>query len=292
MELWSALANELELDYDVTTHSFSDKLQALHDGHADIGLGCISITPERESYLDFSLPIMNSGYQAVSLTDESAMPTFSTQSRRMLLILMACVLFYAHLMWWTERGRDTINDRYFPGIFEAVWFSIVTMSTVGYGDISPKKWVGRISAILMILTGVTAFGIIFGQFAADAMQEQARYPVQSIKDLNSYTIATKTDTAAAEFLRQRGIDTKEHDTIEEAFDDLLAHRANLVLFDKPFVDSFVQQHQEAVQVGPLFSPHYYGIAMKEGSDLKERLDQAILKMKANGLYQAIYDRWF
>lgn len=43
------------------------------------------------------------------------------------------------------------------GFGEALYFSIVTLTTVGYGDISPHTAVGRFFAVVMIIAGVGAF---------------------------------------------------------------------------------------------------------------------------------------
>ncbi|WP_220718921.1 potassium channel family protein [Agarivorans litoreus] len=45
---------------------------------------------------------------------------------------------------------------------EALWWAIVTISTVGYGDFVPVTDAGRIIAGVMILTGVGFFGAISG----------------------------------------------------------------------------------------------------------------------------------
>lgn len=36
----------------------------------------------------------------------------------------------------------------------AVYFSIVTMTTVGFGDVTPLSEIGRLLTVLMILTGI------------------------------------------------------------------------------------------------------------------------------------------
>lgn len=43
------------------------------------------------------------------------------------------------------------------GFFDSLYFSIVTMATVGYGDITPKTIAGRIVALVMIVGGVSTF---------------------------------------------------------------------------------------------------------------------------------------
>ena len=48
---------------------------------------------------------------------------------------------------------------------DALWWSIVTISTVGYGDSYPVTTGGRIVAVLLILIGVGVFGYIAGFMA-------------------------------------------------------------------------------------------------------------------------------
>ncbi|HFI0035845.1 TPA: potassium channel family protein [Streptococcus suis] len=44
--------------------------------------------------------------------------------------------------------------------FDAVWWSIVTMTTVGYGDIVPQDTISKIIAILLMLVGISTFGMV------------------------------------------------------------------------------------------------------------------------------------
>lgn len=45
---------------------------------------------------------------------------------------------------------------------QAIWWSLVTISTVGYGDYYPVTTMGRIFGGILIVTGVSFFGIISG----------------------------------------------------------------------------------------------------------------------------------
>jgi voltage-gated potassium channel len=51
-----------------------------------------------------------------------------------------------------------------PG--DAIWWSIVTIATVGYGDFAPVTIEGRFVALLLMFTGVGLFGTISGLIAA------------------------------------------------------------------------------------------------------------------------------
>ena len=45
---------------------------------------------------------------------------------------------------------------------DALWWSIVTCTTVGYGDISPSTTVGRVVAVILMLFGIGLIGMLTG----------------------------------------------------------------------------------------------------------------------------------
>ena len=290
--LWEAMADELELDYELDLLSFDEKLDAIRTKRADVAIGCISVSAERERDMDFTHALTTNGFSAASLIEASLIPSFSDESLKMLLVLLLFVIFFAHLMWWSEHGQSAISDHYFPGVFQSIWFSLVTMSTVGYGDIAPQRWLGRISAALLILTGVTAFGVIFSQFAADAIGQRAANPVHSISDLRTYVIGTKEGTAAEIYLNSLGVETKAHGHLVEATEAMRDGDVDVVMHDTLAITHLVQHSEDLVMTGPGFSPHYIGIALQESSPLRESINAALLKLQSDGRYQAVHDRWF
>ena len=50
--------------------------------------------------------------------------------------------------------------------FDALWWSAATITTVGYGDISPVTAVGRIAGVFAMVVGITSFGLLTASFAA------------------------------------------------------------------------------------------------------------------------------
>ena len=49
--------------------------------------------------------------------------------------------------------------------FDALWWAVSTMTTVGYGDKVPVTMEGRLVAIVLMITGVGLFGVLTGLFA-------------------------------------------------------------------------------------------------------------------------------
>ncbi len=58
----------------------------------------------------------------------------------------------------TNAGFATFGD--------ALWWAIVTLATVGYGDIVPKTTAGRLDGVMIMITGVAILGLLAGSLAS------------------------------------------------------------------------------------------------------------------------------
>lgn len=68
-----------------------------------------------------------------------------------LFTLFSIIFVYSGLIYQIEHA---INPQAFRHFFDALYFCIVTMTTVGFGDITPLSEAGRWITLAMILTGV------------------------------------------------------------------------------------------------------------------------------------------
>ncbi|MDT8858591.1 NAD-binding protein [Alkalihalobacillus sp. MEB130] len=57
----------------------------------------------------------------------------------------------------------------FPTWFEGIWWALVTVSTVGYGDFVPESTITRVVAILLIFAGVGFMTLLVTSFAGAAI---------------------------------------------------------------------------------------------------------------------------
>jgi voltage-gated potassium channel len=70
---------------------------------------------------------------------------------RILLTLFTIIFIYSGLIYQVEHKA---NSKAFGTFLDAFYFSVVTMTTVGFGDVTPVSEGGRLLTVLMILTGI------------------------------------------------------------------------------------------------------------------------------------------
>jgi voltage-gated potassium channel len=69
-------------------------------------------------------------------------------------------------------------ERYVPGTHirtfgDAIWWSITTVTTVGYGDLTPVTGAGKVVAVALMLGGITLLGVVTATLASWIVQRVA-----------------------------------------------------------------------------------------------------------------------
>lgn len=85
------------------------------------------------------------------------------------LAALATVFFSAFTFHYFEYGHN-------PGVhtlFDSVWWALVTVTTVGYGDIVPVTTAGRLVAIFLMLTGIGTLGALTTSIITHVIRRQA-----------------------------------------------------------------------------------------------------------------------
>ncbi|NCJ07334.1 ion transporter [Synechococcales cyanobacterium C] len=90
---------------------------------------------------------------------------------RILFTLFAIVFVYSGLIYQVE---NPINPGQFQTFLDAFYFSVVTMTTVGFGDVTPISEGGRLLTVLMILTGVALIPWQVGNLVRQLVQPQTQ----------------------------------------------------------------------------------------------------------------------
>ena len=93
--------------------------------------------------------------------------------------------------------------------WDAFWYSIVTITTVGYGDFFPITFWGRVTAMFIMITGVGIIGMLASLMSSlligspSAQREQAAQIAESVPKIENELAALKNEVAAIRQLLEK-----------------------------------------------------------------------------------------
>ncbi len=299
IDLWEEIARVTGTEFVYRRLPFEQLLEEVAAGKADVGLAGISIRWQREEAMDFSYPYMDSGlrilsrragYRLAGMWDVIA----ESGAFRWLLYLALFLTLCAHLLYFAEKGSEAISDRYVPGIFEAAWCIFATMTTVGYGDIVPRQWAGRIVSVLVMVTGIALFGIVVAELSVGLTFSRLQSEINGPEDLQGRLVATVAGSTSIAVIERYGARIDPQETIDLAYERLGRGEVDAVVFDGPALLYYMKNRpsNEIVFTGGVFDEQSYGIAFPNDSPLREPVNVAILQLQENGRYRQIYEKWF
>jgi polar amino acid transport system substrate-binding protein len=302
VELWECIAEILGWKFDYKVTPIHKAVEALQTGKLDVAFGAITRTKEREKRIDFSHFTLQTGL-AIMIRRNSPQRVFASVAQiarhnsrgimRGIIFFSTLLLGIAHALWLIERGNG-VGAMYQQGIIESLWWTVVTLGTIGYGDIVPVTTPGRIFGTAVIVIAVILYGLLLAKITAFFTLERLQYHIQNARDLMNRRVATKANTAVVATCENIGANVTGMKDLKDAIIALKRGHVDAVVFDAPTL--YYHEHTEAdhelLILGNHFAMQTYGFALKHNSALRNSINIAILETIENGTYESLYKKWF
>ncbi|QGZ59447.1 transporter substrate-binding domain-containing protein [Paraburkholderia acidiphila] len=302
IDIWYEIARRMHVDFtwDLVAQQ-PDLLTAIQRGDADIAIAAITMTPEREKRVDFSLPYFDSGLQIMvrAQNDNSFIASLRSVPwlalAEFLAVAVVIVFMLANLVWLMERRNDpNFQKPWLRAVGEGLWVTMLIIATGEHGERESAGLWKRILVPVMWLIGV----VLIAQFTATVTSFQTVARLQSNirgpDDLPGKKIGTVPGTVAALYLKERGLPFVSVDTAAEGFQMLMRGDVQAIVYDAPTLQYWAGRlgNGSLAVVGPIFLPAKYGIAVANGSPLRKTINETLLGMYQDGTYEQIYQKWF
>lgn len=302
LELWQEVARTAGLPYAlVPATSVAGMIDALASGRADVAVGALSITAERETQMDFSHGIYDSGLGLMVRSDAGGARWFLNLLQRSKIPFLAGILLLAifingNIIWFLQRHHDNPHfpRHYVKGVGEAMWWSI---SVFLNGCCENKEVTGvsaRLLAVFWFFTGVTSISFITASLASSMTLSELTSRIHDLADLKGGEIATVGKSRSEEFLLSRNLRPLSEPDIASAIRDLAEGRVRAVFYDVPILRYQASHHPgERMMVLPVtYLPHQYGFGMQVRSPYRKQINQALLHLKESGRMEELRHKWF
>jgi polar amino acid transport system substrate-binding protein len=124
--------------------------------------------------------------------------------------------------------------------------------------------------------------------------QQLQGDISGPDDLPGKTVGSTTGSTAAAYLKSKQAKVLEYQAIGEAFTALEQGKLDAVVFDAPVLLYYAANtgRGKVRVVGPVFKRENYGILFPRGSELRKKINEALLMMREDGSYDTLYNKWF
>lgn len=310
IDLLQKLSKRLSFDYELIRHetnqygvklengSWTGMVEEVRKGTADLGMGAISITSQRDEVVDFSLGILTTGVNILINKPKSTQNIFQflvSFSLRLWMAIVGIVVGVSALYIILDLPNE---PRQFT-IKETLWFSVGTLMMRGT-DFSPRRTSHRILTagftffVLVIISTYTA------NLAAFLTMPNLKTPISTLEELihsNMPCGTVKNTNTMAVLHKQYPILYKkmlESDGLVTSEQGLA--RANTTPFAFVY-DYLINSYAEITHCGTMSSGapillQEHGIVMRDGAPFKTKINIELLKMKEEKVIENLYKRWW
>jgi polar amino acid transport system substrate-binding protein len=117
-----------------------------------------------------------------------------------------------------------------PRLYDGIYWAAVTMTTVGYGDVTPVTRVGRFIAVLWMLASLTLISLLttslVSRMTADAVTSAS---IARISDLDGKRLAAVADSSGAEYLDEQHLHYTKYANLKDALASLVRGKSDAVV---------------------------------------------------------------
>jgi polar amino acid transport system substrate-binding protein len=303
VELLEILSKEIGFTYEwQVKKNIGEILTSVEQGESQAAIAAISITRDREEKFDFSQPMFDAGLQILVRTQGDNRGGFrrfldfltSDAMKFVMGLLALLILVPGHIAWFLERGNTEahIDDKYFPGIFQAMLWAIGAF--VGQQASHLQSVMGRIMSAAAIICSVLILTYIQATLTSAMTVATLRGGIQGPDDLPGKTVGTLKNSTASKWLEANGIKHADFDKLPDAISAMGKGMLDAIAYDSPVLLYYAANEGEGVfeVVGPIFKRESYGILLPPGSPLRKPINAALLKVREDGTYDALYEKWF
>lgn len=299
--LWEEIANDLDYSYTYQAFELEQLINALEKGRVDIGITPLTVTGERFKQFDFTQPFFISTLTVATAKKESNkvllfLSNFvSGDFLWAVFLLFMVILVFGLLLWIPEkRANSEMFGSGLKGIWDGIWWSAVTMTTVGYGDKAPKSNAGKVIAIIWMFTAVIIVSTFTATIASSLTVNTLDANINRVEDLRKVKSGTVAGSTGEAFMENKGWTYEAYPDAKKALEALQQSQIEALVYDAPILQYLVknQNLQKSVEILPFqLNKQYYSFSLPRNSPLKDEINPLLVKTLESPGWQHVREKY-
>ncbi len=277
----------MNVEYEVKTFTLQELIDAVSNNEVDIAVSPLTITSEREKHFDFTHSYFSTGL-SIATTNKArnnllsvAQNIFSKQFLNVVLVIFVILFLVGFFVWLFERkkNKEQFGNGITKGLGSSFWWAAVTMTTVGYGDKTPRTTGGRIIAIVWMFAGLIMISGFTAAIASALTVDSLEYDISNLSDLHNLRVGTVANSSSVDYLNQNGMNFITTENVQVGILLIQENKLDAFIYDAPILKYFIKTNNisNQIKVLPLIlNPINYGFALPTNSKLREPINRALL----------------
>jgi len=302
VELWQAVAKYLNVPFEFREFSSLENLiNALEQQEID-AFPSLPVGERFESIIDFSQSYLKSGLSIAVPAEGTEYRwlrvfegIFSSHILKATGLLVFLSMVAGIFVWLFERRKndEMFGDGTAGGIGHGIWWAIVTMTTVGYGDKAPKTAGGRIVALIWMLFSIIFIASFTANITTSLTINELRGKVRGLNDLHNAKVGSVSQSEGFDFLTKQGIAAIPFERIQDGLEAVASRKIDaFVLNEQVLTYQVKKDFPGRVQVLPaIYDAYFVSIAMPQNSSLRKPINKALLKLMQTKNWIELHNRY-
>ncbi|WP_420265056.1 transporter substrate-binding domain-containing protein [Candidatus Magnetominusculus dajiuhuensis] len=217
------------------------------------------------------------------------------------LVFVVFIFIFGNILWFFERKNDTLIARpYGRGLFDAMWCVLEIKTTIGFGDVIPKRHHARLLSVLIWLIGLLLINLITAEIVSEFSTDKVKNTVVGIETLKGKRIAVVNDNISISELKRIAAEVIVKPGLDAVYEGLKSGNADAAVFYAGVVSAYAKRASEdglpVKVIQGRYDNRYVSIAINRNALLKDpslldKINRALDDMYEDGYLSFLKSKW-
>ncbi|MCG7586986.1 ABC transporter substrate-binding protein [Photobacterium sp. OFAV2-7] len=303
--LWERIAEQLGLQYEIRELGLKELLEAVSTRKINIGISCLSITPERELILDFSHSFYETHLAiAVKKQDYLASVKNIITNKHLLTVLgfvLAAAAVVGAIFYLLEHR---VNEKLYSTssrcaqLIEGFILGLLFITKGPFNYFEFKTLTGRVITVILAIATTLFIASITAVLASTFTLGLLSSDIKGPNDLANIPVGAKEASTSSEFLTNHSIVHRTYTDNSQLLEALEANEVQAIVADDAVLKYLIKKSKEKGEYRDLivlpyqFEKQNYGFAIEDKSQYAETLNRALLRVRKTPEWRQALHEYF